>query len=147
MLTCSPKAREVEGVDQAAGAAVLDLVLDAADAARDHGPSLPHRLCHGQPEALGEPLLGDDVGAALHRVDDRGVLLGVFHRQQRQVHAAAHIRRQVTPRGLDLGEYLGSLGVVGRRRATSGPASTRCGASLRREHVRQERRTGRPPGP
>ena len=103
---------EVERVDQAAGAAVLDLVLDPADSRRDHGASFPHRLRHREAEALREALLGDDVRAALQRVDDHGVLLGVLHRQQRQVDAAAHIRRQVVPRGLGLGEHLGALRVV-----------------------------------
>ena len=81
-------------------------------ARRHDRAALPHRLGDREPEALGEALLGDDVGAALERVDDHGVLVGVLHRQQRQVDAAAHVRRQVVPRGLGLGEHLGALRVV-----------------------------------
>ena len=55
------------------------------------GAALPHRLGDGEPEALGEALLHDDVGAALERVDDRRVLLDVLHRQQREVHALARL--------------------------------------------------------
>src|SRR4029077_15524763 len=39
-----PERLEIFGVDEVAGAAVLDLVLDAADARGDDRPSLPHRL-------------------------------------------------------------------------------------------------------
>ena len=55
----------------------------------DDRAALPHRLGDGEPEALGQALLRDDVGAPLQRVDDHGVLVGVLHRQQREVHAAA----------------------------------------------------------
>ena len=79
------------------------------------GRALPHRLGDGQPEALGEALLHDDVGAPLQRVDDDRVLVGVVHRQQREVDPAADRRRQRVPGRLDLGEDLGALGVVGDR--------------------------------
>ena len=52
------------------------------------GAALPHRLGDRQPEALGQALLHDDVGAALERVDDHRVLLEVLHRQQREVDRA-----------------------------------------------------------
>jgi hypothetical protein len=52
---------EVEGVDETAGAAVFDLVLDPADPRRHHGAPFPHRLRHREPEALGEALLSDHV--------------------------------------------------------------------------------------
>ena len=93
---------EVMRFDEAPGATVFDLVLDPADPRRHDGASFPHRLRHRKPETLGEALLGDYVRAALERVDDHGVLLGILHRQQRQVDAAAHIRRQVVPGGLGL---------------------------------------------
>ena len=74
--------REVAGVvDEDARLAVDDLVLDAADAAGDDRPLLPHRLGDGHPEALGDALLHEHVGAALDRVDHRPVLLEVVHRQ------------------------------------------------------------------
>ena len=45
------------------------------------GLPLPHRLGDGQPEALGEALLHDDVGPPLQRVDHRRVFVEVVHRQ------------------------------------------------------------------
>ena len=60
--------------------------------AGDDRPRLPHRLGDGEPEALGEALLHDDVGASLDRVDDRRVLLDVVHRQAGEVHALAQRR-------------------------------------------------------
>ena len=95
---------------------VLDLVLDAAHVRRDDRAALPHRLGDGEPEALGEALLGHDVGAALQRVDDDRVLVGLVHRQQREVHAPADALRQLVPRRLDLLEDLRALGIVGHRR-------------------------------
>ena len=58
-----PEAAEIPRLDEVAGTAVLDLVLDAAGRRGNDGPPLPHRLGHGQAEALGEALLGHDVGA------------------------------------------------------------------------------------
>ena len=46
-------------------------------ATRHDRARLPHRLRDCQPEALGQALLHDHVGAALQRVDHRGVLLDV----------------------------------------------------------------------
>jgi hypothetical protein len=64
------------------------------------------------PKPSGEALLGDDVRAALKRVDDHGVLLGIVHRQQRQVDAAAHIRRQSCQAASASSEHLGAFRVV-----------------------------------
>jgi hypothetical protein len=111
---------EVARLDEVARAAVLDLVLDPADPRRHDRAALPHRLRHGQPEALGEALLSDHVGAALERVDDDGVLFGVVHRQQRQVNAAAHVRGQRMPGGLGLREDGGALRVVRDRHGRRG---------------------------
>jgi hypothetical protein len=46
---------------------VLDLILDPANAARDHRWRFPHRLGDRQAEALREALLDDHVRAALAR--------------------------------------------------------------------------------
>src|SRR5664279_3287596 len=70
----------VLGLDQHAVLAVGDLVEDAADAAGDHRPRLPHRLGHGQAEALHQALLGDDAGVLLDRVHDGRILVRVVHR-------------------------------------------------------------------
>ena len=112
---------EVARLDEVARATVFDLVLDPADPGRHHGASLPHRLRDREPEALGEALLGDDVSAALERIDDHGVLLGILHRQQRQVDAAAHVRRERVPGGLGLGVHLGALRVVRDSGGRPGP--------------------------
>src|SRR5271157_1408129 len=64
---------QVEGVHEVAGAAVLDLLSDAADARGHDRAALPHRLCDGEAEALRQALLGNDIGAPLKRVDDHGV--------------------------------------------------------------------------
>ena len=81
---------------------VEHLVLDPAHAARDDRPRLPHRLGDGQPEALGQRLLHDDVGAGLERVDDRAVLLGVLHRQAGEVDPRPRRVRERAPGGDDL---------------------------------------------
>ena len=49
----------------------------------------------------------------MERVDDDGVFVGVLHRQQCKVHAAARLPRQCAPSGVDLREHPGALGVVG----------------------------------
>ena len=64
-------------VDQEAADAVLDLMLDAADIAADHGGTFPHRLGDGQAEALADRILQHHRGAPLQGVDQCGVL----HRQ------------------------------------------------------------------
>ena len=110
----------------------------------DRAP-LPHRLGDGQPEALGEALLHDDVGAALERVDDHRVLVGIVHRQQREVHPTALAARQLAPGGLDLREHLGALRVVGDRASRPGPRAR--GAARRRPDVLGERRRARRAGP
>ena len=100
--------------------AVLDLVDDPADRARDDRPRLPHRLGDGQPEALGEALLDDDGGVALQRVHDRGRLVGVGHRRAGEVDAAARLVRQRAPAVDAVVVDLGRLGIVrdaGDRRA------------------------------
>src|ERR1017187_1512756 len=88
---------QVAGVYEEAGASVLDLVSDAADPRRNDRAPLPHRLRDGEAEALRQALLRDDVGAPLEGVDDHGVLVGVHHRQQGEVHAAADPTRQLRP--------------------------------------------------
>src|ERR1022692_263397 len=72
-------------VEQDPADAVLDLILDAADAAGHHRSRLPHRLCDGQPESFGKALLDHDIGPPLQRVDHRGVLLVVIHGQADEV--------------------------------------------------------------
>ena len=128
-LTRAPNAARSSRVDEEAGAAVLDLVLDAADARGDDRPALPHRLGDGEAEALGEALLHDDVGAPLQRVDDDRVLVGVVHRQQREVDPAADAARAARARPPR--PRRGPRRPRGRRRPPSrpGPASTRCGSS------------------
>ena len=77
------------------------------------GPRLPHRLGDGQPEALGDALLHDDVGGALERVDDHRVLLGVVHRQADEVDAARGLAGSPSRSRFASVEHLGALGVVG----------------------------------
>src|SRR5664280_1418758 len=89
------EASQVAGVHEEAGAAVLDLLPDAADRRGDDRAALPHRLCHGEAEALRETLLRDDVGAPLQRVDDHGVLVDIRHRQQGEMHATSDPSRQL----------------------------------------------------
>ncbi len=105
---------EVRGiVDQDTRDAVLDLILDPAHSARDQWARLPHRLRDGEPEALGQALLHDYVGAPLDRVHHRRVLLDVVHRQRREMHAAPASRQAAPDRaGVDLGEHLGPFGIV-----------------------------------
>ena len=107
---------EVARVDEQPALAVDDLVLDAADAAGDDGAVLPHRLGDGQPEALGEALLDDDLAVALKRVDDRRVLLEVLHRQRREVDALRAASGSSASRAARTSaSTLGALGVVGDR--------------------------------
>src|SRR4051812_27712258 len=106
------EALEVARVDEAAGLTVGDLVLDAPDARADHRLALPHRLAHGQPEALGEALLHDDVRARLQGVDHRRVLLAVVHGQRREVHARADVGGELLARALAVLEHLAALRVV-----------------------------------
>ena len=73
-------------IDQETFDMVVDLVLDAADSAGDDRTALPHRFGHGQTEALAQALLDDHAGVTLEGVDDRGVLVGVGHRQRREMH-------------------------------------------------------------
>ena len=103
----------------------LDLVLDAADGARDHRARLPHRLGHGQAEPLLEALLHDHRRVALQRVDDRRVLLDVLHRQAGEVHPAADLAcgspRQRLGTSASTSAPSGSSATASRL----GPASTR----------------------
>ena len=95
----------------------------------DDRAALPHRLGDGQAEALGEALLHDDVGAPLERVDDHRVLVGVGHRQQREVHAAADVARQRRARPPRPPRTPRRPRDRRRRPSRPGPASTRCGSS------------------
>jgi hypothetical protein len=106
---------QVVRLHQPPGAPVLDLILNATDIGSDDRAALPHRLRHRQAESLGQALLDDDVGTALERVDDHGVLVRVAHRQQREVHPAAHRAREPLPGRLNLGEHLGAFRIVGHR--------------------------------
>ena len=77
-MSASPNARRSLGSESSTpDIAVDDLVLNAADPARDDRPLLPHRLGDGEAEPLGQALLDDHLGVALDRVDDRRVLLDV----------------------------------------------------------------------
>ena len=100
-------------VDQQAGLAVGDLVLDAANPAADHRPPLPHSLGDGEAEPLGDALLEDHVGAALDRVDHRSVFVDVVHRQAYQVGAAAALVAHPPPRLGGVAVDHRPLGVVG----------------------------------
>jgi hypothetical protein len=92
--------------------AALDLVADPADGAREHRPRLPHRLGHGESEALAQALLDDHAGVALERVHDGGILLDVRRRQERQVHPLAMRVGQAAPGRFHLLEDGGALGIV-----------------------------------
>src|SRR5262249_60001101 len=61
--------RDEEAVDS-----VLDLMTDAADVPADDGSALPHRLGHGQPEALTQRFLDDDGRPTLQAVDQGRVV-------------------------------------------------------------------------
>ena len=120
--TRSPNAREVGRVDE--DPVAPSSIWSWMPPTRRRRPgALPHRLGDRQPEALGEALLHDDVGAALQRVDDHRVLVDVLHRQQREVHAPADVARQVAPRGLGLARTSAPSGSSATA-VTSGPAST-----------------------
>src|SRR5438105_5812964 len=71
------KGDKIKGVNETARDAVLDLIRDAAHAARDDRTSLPHGLRHGEAEALGQALLHDDMRVALQRVHHDRVLLDI----------------------------------------------------------------------
>ena len=127
-------AERSEGVDQDAGFAVDDLVLNPADAAGHHRPRLPHRLGDRQPEPLGEALLEHDVGSSLDRVHDRRVLLQVVHRQAGEMYAslssagsAARCARVSARTSAPSGSSATS--------ATDGPASNRCAPGCRTRSV------------
>ena len=96
---------------------------------RDDRAALPHRLGDGEPEALGEALLDHDVGAALQRVDDHGVLVGVVHRQQREVHAAADRAAAAPCHAASTSSKTSAPSGSSATAVTSGPASSRCGSS------------------
>ena len=109
---------EVSRIDQATVDAVVDLIPDAPEPARDNGACLPHRLGHGESEALREALLDDDVGATLERVDDDSVLLDVVRGEVRDVDPTSHRFAQAGPSLSKLLQDGDGLGVVadGRRR-------------------------------
>ena len=99
----------LDGVDEVAVHAVVDLERDAAAAPADDRPALPQPFADGEPEALAQRLLDHDVGRALERVD---------------LHAAdlLDVREQVDV-GVAGARVVGelpvveALGVVGRHRA------------------------------
>src|SRR6476620_4127652 len=104
---------EVLGVvDEQTTLAVHDLVLDAAHGRGDHGPGLPHRLGHGQPEPLDQAFLDHDRGSPLEAVHEVRVLVDVVHRQTGQVRSGACRGGQRLPQAVALPQDLGALGVV-----------------------------------
>ena len=54
----------LDGVDEEAADAVLELERDASGPTGDHGRALPERFGDDQPEALADRLLDHDLGAA-----------------------------------------------------------------------------------
>ena len=101
------------------------------------GLALPHRLGDGEAEALGEALLGHDRRVALDRVDDGSVLVGVAHRDAREVDAGALGvgRARATPRCTPPAPRR----LPGRRRRPSRPVRPAGGAQ--RWSRRRARRT------
>src|SRR6188472_3087874 len=85
-------------VDEEAMLAGGDLVDDAADRAGNHGPGLPHGLCHRESEALGQALLTDHGGVALEGIDDCRSLVGIGHRHAGEVHTATDGVRELPPK-------------------------------------------------
>ena len=79
----------------------------------DDRTRLPHRLGDGEAETLGEALLNDNVGAALYGVDHRRVLVDILHRQRGEVDAFLQPTRQRLTLGLDRGQDLSALRIVG----------------------------------
>ena len=103
-----------------------DLILDPADAGADHRPALPHRLGDGQPEALGEALLHDDVRSPLQRVDHRRVFVEVVHRQADQMRPAAGLAPGARATRYRPRARRPRLRGRRRPRRSPGPARTRC---------------------
>jgi hypothetical protein len=62
-------------VEQKTATTMLDLFLDAADAARDHRQTLPHRLGHAETEAFFETRRGEStLGVAVRGLIEEGCL-------------------------------------------------------------------------
>src|SRR5215211_5768714 len=92
--------------------AVVDLVTDAADGARNNRTPLPHRLRDGESEPFGQALLDDDGCVTLDGVDDRGRLVWVGHGRASEVNARACLVWKRPPERHALVEDLGRLRVV-----------------------------------
>ncbi|MDZ7727731.1 MAG: hypothetical protein U5Q44_05750 [Dehalococcoidia bacterium] len=99
-------------VQQQAVHAVVDLVGDATDVARNNRPALPHGLRHGESESFVQALLHDDARVPLERVHHRRVLLRVLHGQRHQVHDVPDAVRQCPPRGLNFVEHALAFRVI-----------------------------------
>src|SRR6266508_3897674 len=123
-------------VDEDPALSVLDLVFDPADATGHDRAALPHGFGDGEPEALDKALLHDHIGAALERVDDRRVLVGVLHRQLCDHDPIAHIPGHRVAQALQLAQHLGLFGVVGHR-GGGRPGKHQVGIRPRRDVVRE----------
>ena len=108
--------------------AVFDLVLDAADRTCHDRPRLPHRLGHGQAEALRRLFWTTTSRAAEARSRPRRSPRGRSSRGG-EMDASLPCLRQATPSRLHFVEDLGPFGIVCDGWAP-GPASMRC-ASVR----------------
>ncbi len=64
-----PAGAFVDGVDEVAAFAVLELEGDAAGASGDHGCPFPERFGDDEPESLTDGFLDHDLGEALEGVD------------------------------------------------------------------------------
>src|SRR5581483_1242581 len=94
-------------VDEDPAAAALDLVLDSADPAGHDRPRLEHRLGDSEPETFGKALLDHDRGTPLQRIDDRGVLVEVIHRQLRDENTRARLAGHRLARSLEVAKDAG----------------------------------------
>ena len=91
--TSSPNCSRSRGiVEQQPGLSRNDLVDDPAHRAGDDRSRLPHGLDDRESETFGEALLHDDARMPLERVDDRGVLVGIVHRDTDEMRPFAATR-------------------------------------------------------
>ena len=156
MMSSARAGALLDGRDEVAGDAVLDLQRDPADVAADERPALPQRLGHGQAEALARRLLDHDVGERLERVDldradvgevvedvDVRVAVGVRERRVVEVPALRVVgRHRADERELHVGPLAPSR--AGRRRSRpSGPSTGRSARPGRASGGRCRSRTAR----